>query len=64
MQEHLRELTRAIALGDFTAANLIIGMISRDKPKYSHSIDLGRSDAAVIRARPARPEVVVLEKAA
>lgn len=63
MEDEFRELSRAIALGDLTGARIMLDMIARDRPHYSHAIDLGRSDAAVIKARPARPEVVSLKAA-
>ena len=59
--EQYRELARAIALRDFDGANIILDMMARDRGGASqmmHQIGLGRSDAAVIRRRDAKPAIL------
>ena len=61
--DHFRDLSRAIALGDCLAAAEILDLIVRDEvlsdlddgasARAGEEIELGRSDAAIIRRRKA-----------
>jgi len=57
--EQLRELSRAVALGDLQGATIILDLMARDRGgQYQVQIDLGRSDAANIRRRETKPAIL------